>query len=132
MLRDVWTSDEEEVLLTQWAEESIQAQLRSNPRNEIAFAQLSSELATQGFDKTTNQCRSRIRLLTLHYKRIKGQKDSEKQKSRWFVFMDEVLSSSKRKTERKPVSLPTSQRNLPDAVEGKRSCCVSTLLCVCV
>lgn len=132
-LRAVWTPDEVRVLLSRWAEESVQEQLRSNPRNERAFAQLSSELATQGFDKTTSQCRSKIALLTQRYRRIKAQEDPEKQKSRWFAIMDEVLSRSKTDTETKPVrdseraSLQTSQQSLPDTAEGKMSSCLITL-----
>ncbi|XP_039892028.1 uncharacterized protein LOC120736115 isoform X2 [Simochromis diagramma] len=125
-LRAVWTPDEVRVLLSRWAEERVQEQLRSNPRNERAFAQLSSELATQGFDKTTSQCRSKIALLTQKYRRIKAQEDPEKQKSRWFAIMDKVLSRSKTETETKPVrdsqraSLQTSQQSLPDTAEGCR------------
>lgn len=132
-LRAVWTPDEVRVLLSRWAEERVQEQLRSNPRNERAFAQLSSELATQGFDKTTSQCRSKIALLTQKYRRIKAQEDPEKQKSRWFAIMDKVLSRSKTETETKPVrdsqraSLQTSQQSLPDTAEGKMSSCLFTL-----
>lgn len=131
-LRAVWTSDEVKVLLTRWAEESIQEQLRSTQRNERVFAQLSSELATQGFDKTTNQCRSKIRLLKQKYERIKEQKDSKKQKSRWFIIMDKVLGHRKPEAETKqaaeamvsaPESLQTPQHDLSETVEdsGKMS-----------
>ncbi|XP_040006146.1 uncharacterized protein LOC120802417 isoform X2 [Xiphias gladius] len=126
MLRAVWTSDEVKVLLTRWAEESVQEQLRSTQRNERVFAQLSSELATQGFDKTTSQCRSKIRLLKQKYKRIKGQKVSKKQKSRWFAIMDKVLGVHKPEAETKqaakamdsaPASLQKSQHELSETVE---------------
>ncbi|XP_032360897.1 uncharacterized protein LOC116672973 isoform X2 [Etheostoma spectabile] len=95
--RAVWTSDEIKVLLTRWAEESIQEQLRSSQRNKRVFAQLSSELATQGFDKTTSQCRSKIKLLKRKYRKTKEPKESKRQKGRWFAIMDKVLG-------RKPVS----------------------------
>uniref|UniRef100_A0A3B5AVU8 Uncharacterized protein n=1 Tax=Stegastes partitus TaxID=144197 RepID=A0A3B5AVU8_9TELE len=128
-LRAVWTSDEVKVLLTRWAEESIQEQLRSTQRNERVFAQLSSELATQGFDKTTSQCRSKIRLLKQKYRRIKLQKDSKKQKSRWFAIMDKVLDCRKSEFETKiaaevtdsdQTSLQASQQDIPEAAEGCR------------
>ncbi|XP_041833672.1 uncharacterized protein LOC121634810 isoform X2 [Melanotaenia boesemani] len=123
----VWTSDEVNVLLTRWAVESIQKQLRSTQEDERVYAQLSSELATQGFDKTTSQCRAKIRLLKQEYERIKEQKDSKMHKSRWFAIMDKVLSHSKPKTKTKlaanvtemePASRQASQ-DLPSApVEG--------------
>lgn len=118
-LQAVWTSDEVKVLLTRWAEESVQEQLRSTQRNERVFAQLSSELATQGFDKTTSQCRSKIRLLKQKYKRLKEQKVSNKQKSRWFVIMDEVLSRHKPEAETRP--LQTSQHERSETDSGKIS-----------
>ncbi|KAK2858943.1 hypothetical protein Q5P01_003563 [Channa striata] len=95
MLRTAWTSDEVKVLLARWADESVQEQLRSTQRNERVFAQLSSELATQGFDKTTSQCRSKIKLLKRKYKRVKMQSDSKKPKNRWFAIMDKVLGHHK-------------------------------------
>ncbi|XP_051803444.1 uncharacterized protein LOC110967438 isoform X5 [Acanthochromis polyacanthus] len=122
--QDVWTSDEVKVLLTRWAEESVQEQLRSTKRNERVFAQLSSELATHGFDKTTSQCRSKIHLLKQRYKRIKEQKDSKKQQSRWFSIMDKVLGSRKSKvvaaegTGLDRPSLQASQPHIPETAEG--------------
>ncbi|XP_034718799.1 uncharacterized protein LOC117938369 isoform X3 [Etheostoma cragini] len=95
MSRAVWTSDEIKVLLTRWAEESIQEQLRSSQRNKRVFAQLSSELATQGFDKTTSQCRSKIKLLKRKYRKTKEHKESKRQKGRWFAIMDKVLGRCK-------------------------------------
>ncbi|XP_041850745.1 uncharacterized protein LOC121645983 isoform X2 [Melanotaenia boesemani] len=100
----VWTSDEVNVLLTQWAQESIQEQLRSAQEDERVYAQLSSELATQGFDKTTSQCKTKIRLLKQDYERIKEQKDSKMHTSRWFAIMDHVLGRSKPKTETTPAA----------------------------
>ncbi|XP_036978107.1 uncharacterized protein LOC119032725 isoform X1 [Acanthopagrus latus] len=99
VLQVVWTSEEVEVLLSLWAEESVQEQLTLTPRNERVFARLSSDLATQGFDKTTSQCMSKLRLLKQKYRKIKEQKDSEKQKSSWFAIMDKVNSRHKTETE---------------------------------
>ncbi|XP_028426640.1 uncharacterized protein LOC114550216 isoform X2 [Perca flavescens] len=126
MSRAVWTSDEIKVLLTRWAEESIQEELRSTQRNERVFAQLSSELATQGFDKTTSQCRSKIKLLKRKYRRTKEQKESKRTKGRWFAIMDKVLGRCKpvSETEREaevmdsaPTFLQTSQQDLSETVE---------------
>lgn len=135
-LRAVWTSDEVKVLLTQWSEESIQEQFRSTQRNERVFAQLSSELATQGFDKTTSQCRSKIRLLKQKYRRIKEQKNPKKQKSRWFAIMDKVLGCRKsvlvatKVTDSDHASLRASQQDTPKTAEG--SCLPISSLCLLV
>ena len=138
MSRAVWTSDEVKVLLTRWAEESVQEQLRSTQRNERVFAQLSSELATQGFDKTTSQCRSKIKLLKRKYKRIKELKDSKKQKSRWFAIMDEVFRCHKPEAETEPAaevldsepaSLHTSHQDLSEIYSGKISSSGASIMC---
>lgn len=52
-------------------------------------------MATQGFDKTTSQCRTKIRLLREKYRRIKERKDFKKPRGRWFSVMDKVLSWEK-------------------------------------
>ncbi|KAM6895686.1 uncharacterized protein FYW49_019557 [Xenentodon cancila] len=92
----VWMWDEVIVLLTRWAEEEgRRGQLRSAQEDERVYARLSSELATQGFDKTTSQCRAKICLLKQQYKRIQGQGDSKEQLSTWYLIMDKVLGHSK-------------------------------------
>ncbi|KAM4570165.1 uncharacterized protein PAE49_009371 isoform 2-T2 [Odontesthes bonariensis] len=125
----VWTSDEVNMLLTRWAEESVQEQLRSNREDERVYAQLSSELATQGFDKTTSQCRKRIRLLKQEYERIEGQEDSRKHKSSWFVIMDKALGRSRAEAKTKLTAgvtesgsnfLQALQQDLPEPVEDCR------------
>ncbi|XP_039647548.1 uncharacterized protein LOC120553322 isoform X2 [Perca fluviatilis] len=126
MSRAVWTSDEIKVLLTRWAEDSIQEQLRSTQRNERVFAQLSSELATQGFDKTTSQCRSKIKLLKRKYRKTKEQKESKRTKGRWFAIMDKILGRCKPVSETEqeaevmdsaPTFLQISQQDLSETVE---------------
>ncbi|XP_045927797.1 uncharacterized protein LOC123984749 isoform X2 [Micropterus dolomieu] len=129
MTRVVWTPDEVKALLSRWAEESVQEQLRST-RNERGFAQLSSALATQGFDKTTSQCRSKIKLLKRKYRKVKEQTDSKKQKSRWFTIMDKVLGHHKPEAETEQAAeiidsactLQTSQLDPSETVEdlGRR------------
>lgn len=126
----MWSSEEVKVLLACWAEESVQEELRTTPRNERVFAQLSSELAMQGFNKTTSQCRSKIRVLKQKYKKIKEQKDLQKQKSRWFAIMDGVLRHcspeadaelAAKVTNSEPDTLQVSQQDLNDPVKGKNS-----------
>ncbi|KAM9704896.1 uncharacterized protein ACNS7B_001296 isoform 2-T2 [Menidia menidia] len=93
--RPVWTSDEVDTLLTRWAEDGVQERLRSDPEDERVYALLSSELATQGFHKTTGQCRAKIRLLRQEYERGDGQKDPKTHANGWFGIMDRALGRSK-------------------------------------
>ncbi|XP_034530054.1 uncharacterized protein LOC117805433 [Notolabrus celidotus] len=125
-LQAVWTSEEVKVLLSRWAEDGVQQQLRYAPTNERVFAQLSSDLATQGFDKTTSQCRIKIRLLREKYRMIKKQKDLEEPKGGWFAIMDRVLRCEKRQdvtrqargiTDSSAEYLQTSPQELFDTAE---------------
>ncbi|XP_061570714.1 uncharacterized protein LOC133424242 isoform X2 [Cololabis saira] len=92
----LWTSDEVNILLTRWAEEEgSKGQLRSAQEDERVYARLSSELATQGFDRTTSQCRAKISLLKQQYRRINKQRDSKEQIRTWYLIMDKVLGHSR-------------------------------------
>ncbi|CAJ1054924.1 uncharacterized protein LOC122870995 isoform X2 [Xyrichtys novacula] len=142
ILMTVWTSEEVEVLLNRWAEDDVQEQLRSAPTNERVFAQLSSDLATQGFDKTTSQCRSKIRLLTDKYRMIKKQKDFIKPTGRWFTIMDKVLGREKSEdvTKKRAAevrnthteSVQRSQLKLSDTVEDLGCSLSISSLCLLV
>lgn len=118
----VWTTEEVDALLTKWAEEHVQEQLKSSEEDERVYAQLSSELATQGFDKTTSQCETKLRLLKQEYERIKEQKDSKAQKSKWFAVMEKVFSRHELETESDTGSVETSQHEKSERVEA---CCLS-------
>lgn len=115
----VWTTEEVDALLTKWAEEHVQEQLKSSQEDERVYAQLSSELATQGFDKTTSQCETKLRLLKQEYERIKEQKDSKAQKSKWFAVMEKVFSCHESEMESDTGSVETSQHEQSERVEGK-------------
>uniref|UniRef100_A0A1A7WQS0 C2H2-type domain-containing protein n=1 Tax=Iconisemion striatum TaxID=60296 RepID=A0A1A7WQS0_9TELE len=107
----VWTSDEVDVLLTRWAEEHVQERLAGTQEDERVYAQLSSELATQGFDKTTYQCRTKVMLLKQEYERIREQNDSKVQESSWFALMDDVYSRAKAQTVGKPAVMVTKSES---------------------
>uniref|UniRef100_A0A1A8UTN7 Uncharacterized protein n=1 Tax=Nothobranchius furzeri TaxID=105023 RepID=A0A1A8UTN7_NOTFU len=117
----VWTSDEVDVLLTRWAEECVQKRLAVSQEDESVYAQLSSELATQGFDKTANQCQTKVRLLKQEYERIREQNDSKELS--WFALMDDVYGRAKPKTVGKPAAMVTEsecgsvRRSEPDSAE---------------
>ncbi|XP_014898319.1 uncharacterized protein LOC106953796 isoform X2 [Poecilia latipinna] len=114
----LWTTEEVDALLTKWAEEHVQDRLKSTEDDQRVYAQLSSELATQGFDKTTSQCRTKLRLLKQEYERIKEQKDSKAQKTRWFVIMENVFRCHKPETESGPSSVETLQQEQPERLEA--------------
>ncbi|KAM9327520.1 uncharacterized protein KZ484_018999 isoform 2-T2 [Pholidichthys leucotaenia] len=69
MSQTACTSDVK-VLLSQWTEDSIQEQLRSTQTTDKALAELSSEVAMQGFYKSTSQCQEKVD----HQKRLDRHK----------------------------------------------------------
>lgn len=86
-----WSPDEVQVLLTLWAEPSVQEQLLYSVHNNKAFTYLSKQLALVGFTKTPLQCRVKVKKLKQDYMTIKSTKGTRHKRWRWFSFMDAVL-----------------------------------------
>ena len=59
-----------EKLLEVWSDEKIQAQLRGSVRNEIPFRKIADELCKAGYDRSSKQCREKIKALKKKYKEI--------------------------------------------------------------
>ncbi|XP_029902118.1 uncharacterized protein LOC115355452 isoform X4 [Myripristis murdjan] len=127
-IRTSWTPDEVQILLTWWAQDSIRETLMTKVGNEKVYAQVSSELAALGFNKTTNQCRFKLKKLKQEYKKVKDQKDSKRRESTWFVIMDNILNCQEQElemekaaevTDSAPPLLEKSQHGFPEPVEDK-------------
>ncbi|XP_028306025.1 zinc finger protein 160-like [Gouania willdenowi] len=110
-----WTSQEVNLLLQCWAKEDIQEQLRSSDISDRAFALLSSNLATHGFDKTTLQCKAKVKLLIESYRHMKEQEDCIEQGSTWFVTLDKTLSGHQEVGEAEL----TATNSVPDGLQAR-------------
>ncbi|KAI1883607.1 hypothetical protein AGOR_G00233310 [Albula goreensis] len=84
-----WSSYEAQVLLTLWADSSIQQELESTVRNERVYSRITSELAAVGIHRSIKQCREKIKKLKQQYKKFKDQ--NRKIDAEWYVTMDSVL-----------------------------------------
>ncbi|KAG5844933.1 hypothetical protein ANANG_G00133410 [Anguilla anguilla] len=84
-----WSSYEAQVLLTLWADSSIQQALESTVRNEGVYSRITSELAAVGIHRSIKQCREKIKKLKQQYKKLKDQ--NRKIDAEWYVTMDSVL-----------------------------------------
>ena len=60
-------------LIEVWSEEEIQEQLEGLKRNKHIYEKLSSKLRKDGYNKTGEQCRSKVKKLRQDYKKDKGQ-----------------------------------------------------------
>ncbi|XP_045067915.1 zinc finger protein with KRAB and SCAN domains 2-like isoform X1 [Coregonus clupeaformis] len=88
-----WSPKEVQALLTLWANDSVQKQLLSY-KNEHVYAKFSSELAALGFNRTSKQCRDKLKKLKQEYRRVKDDNNksgSNHRGERWFAIIDSVL-----------------------------------------
>ena len=89
-----WTEDETLCLITLWGEDSIQAQIEGCRRNRAIFAKLAEQMRDQGYNRTGDQCREKVKKLKADYKKIKDKNNETgraRQSSRVFEAMNNVL-----------------------------------------
>ncbi|XP_036407553.1 uncharacterized protein LOC118793466 [Megalops cyprinoides] len=84
-----WSAYEVQVLLTLWADSSIQQELESTVRNERVYSRITTELAAVGIHRSIKQCREKIKKLKQQYKKLKDH--NKKSDAEWYVTMDSVL-----------------------------------------
>ena len=65
-----WTATETRLLIDLWSQDSIQKQLHGTKRNDNVFAQIVDTLAKCGYQRTSQQCRAKIKALKKKYKEI--------------------------------------------------------------
>ena len=90
-----WSKEETYKLIEVWGDDKIQAQLEGCKRNQDIFAKISSELSKEGYERTTQQCRDKIKKLKVDYRKIKDKrnKTGEDRYPEWDFFdvLDEIL-----------------------------------------
>uniref|UniRef100_A0A3Q3D1Y8 Myb/SANT-like DNA-binding domain-containing protein n=1 Tax=Hippocampus comes TaxID=109280 RepID=A0A3Q3D1Y8_HIPCM len=57
-------------LITIWADGNIQAQLEGTRRNKAVFLKIGEKMRSEGFHRTGDQCRLKIKGLRQEYKKI--------------------------------------------------------------
>ena len=65
-----WSERETQALVSIWSEDRIQRELKKSVRNDLAFGQISRELAERGYVRTVEQCRTKVKSLKAKYKQI--------------------------------------------------------------
>ena len=66
-----WTNDETRVLIGVWSEAEIQSQLDGVSRNRVIDEGISAKLRDLGYQKTWTQCRSKIKNMTVKYRKVR-------------------------------------------------------------
>ena len=66
----LWTNAETRAVQEIWNQDSIQRQLSGAVHNDIVFIKIVEELGQQGFCRTMQQCRVKLKALMKKYKEI--------------------------------------------------------------
>ena len=102
-------------LIEVWSEEEIQEQLEGLKRNKHIYEKLSSKLRKDGYNKTGEQCRSKVKKLRPDYKKIKDNNGlTGRGRGKWRFYMYEALDDilGNRPATRPPVIVDTT-KDLP-------------------
>ncbi|XP_040275609.1 uncharacterized protein LOC120990772 [Bufo bufo] len=83
----LWSSQELATFLT------IQSELDGSVRNEKVFQDISQRMAAEGFERTSGQCRAKLKKLKIQYKKIKdanGRSGNSRSTWKWYDAMDAI------------------------------------------
>ena len=90
----IWGDEETLKLIAIWGEDAIQTMLEGSKRNKDMFKKIAIQMKDAGYDKTADQCNSKIRKLKLEYRKKKdGKKKTGTGRKDWRFFdaTDDVL-----------------------------------------
>ena len=66
-----WSADATRALVAIWSQENVQSQLDGVSRNKTIFERISRELSAKGYQKSWQQCRTKIKNLTQKYRKVR-------------------------------------------------------------
>ena len=124
-----WSERETQALVSIWSEDRIQRELKKSVRNDLAFTQISRELAEHGYVHTVEQCRAKVKSLKAKYKQIADrmrrsgtgrESDEESEVPSVFPFFDDMDVVMGGRASVTPVHLLDSA-DAPDASTGSRT-----------
>ena len=65
-----WSVEETKALIAIWGQENVQRQLDGVHRNREVYQRIAMELEDEGYAKTWQQCRTKIKNLTQKYRKV--------------------------------------------------------------
>ena len=65
-----WNVEETKALIAIWGQENVQSQLQTVHRNRDVYQRIAMELEENGYVKTWQQCRTKIKNLTQKYSKV--------------------------------------------------------------
>ena len=66
-----WSAEETRTLISIWSEESVQSRLDSAHRNRHIFEQIARDMSERGYEKTWQQCRTKMKNLIQKYRKVR-------------------------------------------------------------
>ena len=91
-----WSDAETAKLIDIWNEDKIQEELEGCKKNKHIFDKISSRMRSACFDRSTEQCRLKVKKLRVEYKKIRdGNKKTGEDRKDWkhFDALDAILGS---------------------------------------
>ncbi|XP_037616507.1 uncharacterized protein zgc:113263 isoform X1 [Sebastes umbrosus] len=88
-----WSDGETEALLDIWGSEEIQETLRSCTKNKHIFIQISEVMISQGYQRTPEQCQTRIKRLRANFRHFLEGRKGEKQECKFFEQLVQIFGS---------------------------------------
>uniref|UniRef100_A0A3Q0RPA3 Myb/SANT-like DNA-binding domain-containing protein n=1 Tax=Amphilophus citrinellus TaxID=61819 RepID=A0A3Q0RPA3_AMPCI len=88
-----WSNAEVQTFLCLVGDEKIQSELDGATRNERVYNEVSSLMAAHGYERTTQQCRQKLKKLKSDYRAIKdhnGRSGANRKDWKWFHQMDAI------------------------------------------
>uniref|UniRef100_A0A3B3CM57 Myb/SANT-like DNA-binding domain-containing protein n=1 Tax=Oryzias melastigma TaxID=30732 RepID=A0A3B3CM57_ORYME len=88
-----WSAVELQTFLAILGDGVIQGELEGSIRNEKVFKEVSQRLAAHGFERTSDQCRVKVKKLKMQYRKIKDESNRSGNSGstwKWFDAMDAI------------------------------------------
>ncbi|XP_061816728.1 uncharacterized protein [Nerophis lumbriciformis] len=91
--RHPWSDGETQILLSMWGSEDVQNTLKSCTKNKHIFEQISETLTSQGYQRTPQQCQTRIRKLKYRFRQFLDGKAGDKQECKFFDQLVKIFGT---------------------------------------
>ena len=117
-----WTDEETLVLISVWSDDVVQTELEGCYRNQHVFQKMSDELKKQGYKRSWEKCREKVKKLKKQYKEVidNNKETGRKRKTfKYFTEMDGVLGH--RPAIRPPVVISSSGKSSSFLDSGEES-----------
>lgn len=114
-MASTWSEEETLKLIEVWGEGAIQAMLEGSKRNKGIFVRISQTMEASGYQKTGEQCNTKIKKLRFEYKKIKDKKGKTGEGLKcwkYFEAMDSILGH--KPATQPPVLVESSHEGISD------------------